>query len=459
MVKEQHKVNDGEGFRLYDERFEYIEYGDYITFVYTDQYGLFADDDFYATHGGIVANFVKDMMLHYLPVNNPDKVHSFFTDGQNSIDLISYANYTNYNSKHWWEHLYECYTEYGLNPPFDNIYEFMEFIIPILKDYVDTIEEIKATSIDGRVFLIGKNTAVLTFWWQESPVSPSDALKIVSSLKEKYPKLNDADFYIALARKVIPLEEFTGDFEANEEDAEQIEKQKEVHLMNSQDKHKALNPYLKDRAKRQGRKLQMSNGEEMTPAEYNSYLHQEGIRRMVKRVNEGTFDRLPIIIEKADNNKTHIMRENRLNRIVENAVRKVLREGESGGWVVDSSEADEAYDMAIRYFGKEVIDDAIIRALNSDALADCLAYIFRMYDFKEWDNRVKDDDEDYDGYVLVDQGTGAILGNYGADELNDAIQDADNEGSGRFLVVGCHGNQYDLDDVVYDSNSGANFKF
>ena len=77
--------------------------------------------------------------------------------------------------------------------------------------------------------------------------------------------------------------------------------------------------------------------------------------------------------------------------------------------------------------------------------------------------RIEEPGGDYDAYVLVDQASDEILGNYGADELDYAIQDAndrqdDSRAIGRFLVVGCHGNQYDLNDVVYDTNSEVDFK-
>lgn len=284
MVREDYKVNDGEGFNLNDKRIEYAGYTEYITFVYTDHYGLLVDDDFCATHGDIVNDFAESMMPSEFPGSDPDKVRSFFSDCGGNIELVSYGNYNYKYSSQWWDSLYETYTEYGLKPAFDDVLDFAEFITPILRNFCDTIEEIKATSIDGRVFILGDNTAVLTFWWQETPVSQQDVFTIISGLKDRYPRLKGMDFYIALANKVVPLEEFTGDFEASDEDVEQAENQKEVHLMNSADKHKALNPYLKDRAKRQGRKLQMSNGDEMTRAEYNSYLHQEGIKRMVKGV-------------------------------------------------------------------------------------------------------------------------------------------------------------------------------
>lgn len=79
--------------------------------------------------------------------------------------------------------------------------------------------------------------------------------------------------------------------------------------------------------------------------------------------------------------------ESKLKDIINESVKRVVTEAENGGWVVDSSEAQEAYDMAVEYMGKETIDDAIIRCLTSDQLAECLAYIFRMYDFREWGER------------------------------------------------------------------------
>ena len=79
--------------------------------------------------------------------------------------------------------------------------------------------------------------------------------------------------------------------------------------------------------------------------------------------------------------------ESKLKNIINESVKRIVAEAENGGWVVDSSEAQEAYDMAVEYMGKETINDAIIRCLTSDQLAECLAYIFRMYDFREWSER------------------------------------------------------------------------
>ena len=76
-----------------------------------------------------------------------------------------------------------------------------------------------------------------------------------------------------------------------------------------------------------------------------------------------------------------------------------LNEAENGGWVVDDSEAQEAYNFAVDRMGKETVDTAIIRALSDKHLAEILAYIFRMYDFREWDEYKEgigsEDGEDY----------------------------------------------------------------
>lgn len=65
---------------------------------------------------------------------------------------------------------------------------------------------------------------------------------------------------------------------------------------------------------------------------------------------------------------------------------KKMNEAESYGWVVEDNDAHDAYDFACEYFGKETLDDQIVTALDSRELAECLAFIFRMNDFREWEN-------------------------------------------------------------------------
>lgn len=79
--------------------------------------------------------------------------------------------------------------------------------------------------------------------------------------------------------------------------------------------------------------------------------------------------------------------EQDLRGIVKNTVKKILKEAENGGWVVDSSEAQEAYELAAQEMGEDTINRAIIRVLSDETLAQCLAYIFRQYDFRQWKSK------------------------------------------------------------------------
>ncbi|MBO7212352.1 MAG: hypothetical protein J6V44_15300 [Methanobrevibacter sp.] len=68
---------------------------------------------------------------------------------------------------------------------------------------------------------------------------------------------------------------------------------------------------------------------------------------------------------------------------------KRLDEAESYGWVVDDSEAYDAYDFAIDsgWWTKEQLNQDIVDCISSKELAECLAFIFRNAEFKDWENR------------------------------------------------------------------------
>jgi hypothetical protein len=85
--------------------------------------------------------------------------------------------------------------------------------------------------------------------------------------------------------------------------------------------------------------------------------------------------------------KTMRLTEKDLHNIVKESVNRIIKEAENGGWVVDSSEAQEAYNLAVQEMGEETINSAIVRCLGDETLAQCLAYIFRQYDFREWQSR------------------------------------------------------------------------
>lgn len=74
--------------------------------------------------------------------------------------------------------------------------------------------------------------------------------------------------------------------------------------------------------------------------------------------------------------------------------RKKMNEANSYGWVVESSEALDAYDFACEYFGQEKLNQDIVDTLSTDELAESLAFIFRMNDFREWDERTGNYEED-----------------------------------------------------------------
>lgn len=77
----------------------------------------------------------------------------------------------------------------------------------------------------------------------------------------------------------------------------------------------------------------------------------------------------------------------KVKQIIAETIQKVLNEAENGGWVVETDEAREAYELAAQEFGNEELNSAIIRCIPDAYLAECLAYIFRLYDFKEWKSR------------------------------------------------------------------------
>lgn len=80
-----------------------------------------------------------------------------------------------------------------------------------------------------------------------------------------------------------------------------------------------------------------------------------------------------------------IISESAINKIIKNAIKKVLNEGESYGWVVEEEDAREAYDFACDALGKETVDDALVGCLSTTQLSDFLAFLFRNWDFRDWE--------------------------------------------------------------------------
>ncbi len=94
--------------------------------------------------------------------------------------------------------------------------------------------------------------------------------------------------------------------------------------------------------------------------------------------------------------RTIKLNESQLKNLIVNCVRKIrMNEAVDGGWEVNDWEAEDAYNFAAEYFGNEDLNAQIIKAMSNEELAKCLAFIFRMNDFREWENRDKNDEEIY----------------------------------------------------------------
>jgi len=79
--------------------------------------------------------------------------------------------------------------------------------------------------------------------------------------------------------------------------------------------------------------------------------------------------------------------KSQLTEMVKNSLMeyaKHLNEAESEGWVVETDEAEDAYKLAVQEWGEEETNAMIVRCLGYTALSECLAYIFRMNDFRKW---------------------------------------------------------------------------
>ena len=82
------------------------------------------------------------------------------------------------------------------------------------------------------------------------------------------------------------------------------------------------------------------------------------------------------------------MERNRRNR---RSIRRPITAAESYGWVVEDYEAWDAYEFACDYFGEDELNRQIVQALGRSELAACLAFIFRMNDFREWEEGNRED--------------------------------------------------------------------
>lgn len=76
--------------------------------------------------------------------------------------------------------------------------------------------------------------------------------------------------------------------------------------------------------------------------------------------------------------------------------KKSVKAAESYGWVVEESEAWDAYEAACNAWGKDYVDDQIVSGLSTDELAASLAFMFRMNDEDPYHGNDDEDEDDED---------------------------------------------------------------
>jgi hypothetical protein len=79
------------------------------------------------------------------------------------------------------------------------------------------------------------------------------------------------------------------------------------------------------------------------------------------------------------------LNESQLKQIVNECVKNVLKEANSYGWEVDTSEATLAYEYMAHEIGNEELNAAIVRAMGDEPLSQIMAYLLRMYDMRGWE--------------------------------------------------------------------------
>ena len=75
--------------------------------------------------------------------------------------------------------------------------------------------------------------------------------------------------------------------------------------------------------------------------------------------------------------------------------KRTIKSAVDGGWEVKSSEVPEALDMFVEYFGEETAVDEIARSMGTDTLNDNLDWVIRQWGFAE---DVEDMDDPWDKY-------------------------------------------------------------
>lgn len=104
--------------------------------------------------------------------------------------------------------------------------------------------------------------------------------------------------------------------------------------------------------------------------------------------------------------------------------KRTIKSAVDGGWEVKSSEVPEALDMFVEYFGEETAVDEIARSMGTDTLNDNLDWVIRQWGFAE---DVEDMDDPWDKYEYAKEVMGVhelfenLTGAAGYDELAEDL--------------------------------------
>lgn len=116
----------------------------------------------------------------------------------------------------------------------------------------------------------------------------------------------------------------------------------------------------------------------------------------------------------------------------------------------DRADAERRRDESLRRTVADTLHSVLMERYGEDS---------SWYARQESDPGIGSEMCPYDSYVVVDEATEEILGNY--DDESEAVADADemsSVGRGRYLVIGCNGGVYSFDDVVHDTDPDVSYK-
>lgn len=196
----------------------------------------------------------------YLIINNENRL--FFGDcGTPHCDMME--------DVYWYlvENGYSMYDITG-NPELDKT----RLDVNTSVKYVNDESNNPKFSIKGRYYLIdipelNDKKCVVFAVWDMDKIEMSKINDVVYQISKKY-NFFDREIFIANGR--LPLIHYNEFTPGDEPEIEDTSVQKAIHLMNTREKHMATTGFRDTRDRMLGKKLTMSNGQEMPMAQYNA---------------------------------------------------------------------------------------------------------------------------------------------------------------------------------------------